>query len=619
MAALPLTVSTVIFCLLLLPSSSSPICAARKQDHVRTAYHFQPAKNWQNGPVYYNGMYHLFYQYNPHGALWDVGNLSWGHSVSGDLVNWAALGNALDPTAPFDANGCASGSVTILPDGQPVILYSGIDADRRQVQNIAFPKNPRDPLLREWTKPSYNPVVPLPADVSADNFRDPTTAWLGRDGLWRFAISAVASGVGTTLVYRSVDFLRWERNTAPLHASRDAVMAECPDLFPVAARSAEGLDTSARGPGVRHVLKVSMPDTLQDYYTVGRYDDEADTFTPDEDDSRGGDDYRSWRRIDHGHLYASKTFFDARRNRRVLWAWVNESDSEADDVARGWSGLQSFPRALWLDPAGRQLVQWPVEEIESLRRRRAALLGAEVESGGLHEIGGIGSSQADVDVVFEIPSLDRAEGLDANRLLDADALCRENGASVQGGVGPFGLLVMASGDGLREHTAVFFRVFRLLHGGYTVLMCTDLTSTCRSSTKAGVYKPTHGGFVNVDIEKDKRISLRTLLTELLRISKVMPCMLGTDDASSRSCYTQIDRSIIESFGGGGLTCMTARVYPEHVAAGSSSHLHVFNNGSDAVKVRKLEAWELATASVNVVAEEEDGLPASGDMCRNAAY
>ncbi|RLM66465.1 hypothetical protein C2845_PM16G23130 [Panicum miliaceum] len=529
MAAFPLVVSaaTVIFCLLLPSSSSSPICAARTQDHVRTAYHFQPAKNWQNG------------------------------------------------------------SVTILPDGQPVILYSGIDADRRQVQNVAFPKNPRDPLLREWTKPGYNPVVPLPADVSADNFRDPTTAWLGRDGLWRFAISAVANGVGTTLVYRSADFLRWERNAAPLHASRDAVMAEFPDLFPVAARGAEGLDTSARGAGVKRVLKVSMPDTLQDYYTVGRYDDEADTFTPDEDARGGDDDYRSWRRMDHGHLYASKTFFDARKNRRVLWAWVNESDSEADDVARGWSGLQSFPRALWLDPAGRQLVQWSVEEIETLRRGRAAMLGAEVESGGLREIGGIASSQADVDVVFEIPSLERAEGLDANRLLYADAVFEEMGASVQGGVGPFGLLVMASGDDLREHTAVFFRVFRLLRGEYTVLMFTDLT---RSSTKTGVYRPTHGGFVDMDIEKDKSISLRTL----------------------------IDHSIIESFGGGGLTCMTARVYPEHVARGSSSHLYAFNSGSDAVKVRKLEAWELATASVNVVVEDH-GLAASGDMCTSSAY
>ncbi|KAL6651859.1 hypothetical protein ACP70R_010784 [Stipagrostis hirtigluma subsp. patula] len=581
--SLALCAITVSACLLSSASSSS-FCTANTQDHVRTAYHFQPAKNWQNGkyvlilmsinlvidfgepsltvtvlerliwmeirghdenlqirmvrPVYYNGMYHFFYQYNPHGALWDVGNLSWGHSVSGDLVNWAALDNALDPTAPFDANGCASGSITILPGGVPVILYSGIDADRRQVQNVAFPKNPGDPLLREWSKPSYNPVVPLPADVSADNFRDPTTAWLGRDGLWRFAISAVADGVGTTLVFRSADFLRWERNAAPLHASRGAAMAECPDLFPVAERGTEGLDMSSAAAsvaGVKHVLKVSMPaDTLEDFYAVGRYDDATDTFTPEE----AAGDYRSWRRIDHGHLYASKTFFDARRNRRVLWAWVNESDSEADDVARGWSGLQSFPRALWLDAGGRQLVQWPVEEIETLRRRRAVLLGAEVESGGLREIGGIVTSQADVDVVFEIA---RAR-----------------------------------------------RVFRLLHE-HVVLMCTDLT---RSSTKAGVYKPTHGGFVNVDIVKDKNISLRTL----------------------------IDHSIVESFGGGGRTCMTARVYPEHVAT-SSTHLYVFNNGSDAVKLPKLVAWELATASVNV-AGRNDGLVAPGMdnmMCQSEAY
>ncbi|XP_052153173.1 beta-fructofuranosidase, insoluble isoenzyme 6 [Oryza glaberrima] len=585
LAGLPLSVFAIAvhFCLVFSSSSSPPVCAANGH-RDRTAYHFQPAKNWQNdpnGPVYYNGMYHLFYQYNPHGALWDVGNLSWGHSVSGDLVNWAALDNALNPTAPFDANGCASGSVTILPDGVPVIMYSGIDARRRQVQNVAFPKNPRDPVLREWTKPGYNPVIPVPADVSPDNFRDPTTAWLGRDGLWRFAISAVADGVGATLVYRSADFLRWERNAAPLHASRDAVMAECPDLFPVAEHGEDGLDLDASasggaGAGVRHVLKVSMPDTLEDYYMVGRYDDADDTFTvPPEDLEAHGDDYRRWRRIDHGHLYASKTFYDAGKKRRVLWAWVNESDSEADDVAKGWSGLQSFPRAVWLDEGGRQLVQWPVEEIETLRRKRGVLLGGnEVEAGGLREIGGIAGSQADVEVAFEIASLAGADRLDPDHLRDPDALCGENGAAVHGGIGPFGLLVMASGD-LRERTAVFFRVFRLSHG-YTVLLCTDLT---RSTSRAGVYKPSHGGFVDIDIEKDRAISLRTL----------------------------IDHSIVESFGGGGRTCMTARVYPEHVATGSS-HLYVFNNASDAVKVSKLEAWELATASVNA---GDDGLISYG--------
>lgn len=82
---------------------------------------------------------------------------------------------------------------------------------------------------------------------------------------------------------------------------------------------------------------------------------------------------------------------------------------------------------------------------------------------------------------------------------------------------------------------------------------------------------------------------------------------------------QIDHSIVESFGGGGRTCMTARVYPEHVAAGSSSHLYVFNNGSAAVKVSKLEAWELASASVNV--DDDGGLMAGSfaNMCRAEEY
>jgi beta-fructofuranosidase len=257
-------------------------------------------------------MYHLFYQYNPHSALWDIGNLSWGHSVSGDLLNWAALDTALDPTSPFDANGCWSGSATILPGALPAILYTGIDASKEQVQNVAFAKNPSDPLLREWEKPAYNPVIALPPDVPGDNFRDPSTAWLGRDGLWRIAVSAEVDGVASTLVYRSEDFVRWERNAAPLHASRAAGMVECPDMFPVAENGEDGLDTSTNGAGgVRHVLKLSVMDTLQDYYMVGTYDDAADAFSPAEPER--GDDCRRWRRLDYGHVYASKSFFDARK------------------------------------------------------------------------------------------------------------------------------------------------------------------------------------------------------------------------------------------------------------------------------------------------------------------
>ena len=55
----------------------------------RPVFHYSPGYNWMsdpNGLVYYNGKYHLFYQYNPIGIL--PANMSWGHAVSTDLINW---------------------------------------------------------------------------------------------------------------------------------------------------------------------------------------------------------------------------------------------------------------------------------------------------------------------------------------------------------------------------------------------------------------------------------------------------------------------------------------------------------------------------------------------------
>jgi sucrose-6-phosphate hydrolase SacC (GH32 family) len=73
--------------------------------------------------MYYKGFYHLFYQYNPWGAVW--GNLTWGHAVSEDLIHWLDIQPALENDHWYDNGGVWSGSVTIRPDGSPIIVYTG--------------------------------------------------------------------------------------------------------------------------------------------------------------------------------------------------------------------------------------------------------------------------------------------------------------------------------------------------------------------------------------------------------------------------------------------------------------------------------------------------------------
>nr|KAJ0214063.1 hypothetical protein LSAT_V11C400170620 [Lactuca sativa] len=76
--------------------------------------------------------------------------------------------------------------------------------------------------------------------------------------------------------------------------------------------------------------------------------------------------------------------------------WVHDTDSEADVIAKGWVGVQSFLRSIWLDKNQKQLLQWPIEEIEMLHENEV------IEGGSLHETQGITASQADVKMVTRL-------------------------------------------------------------------------------------------------------------------------------------------------------------------------------------------------------------------------
>ncbi|KAF7090155.1 hypothetical protein CFC21_092959 [Triticum aestivum] len=520
----------------------------------RTGFHFQPEKNWMNdpnGPVYYKGWYHLFYQYNPDGAIW--GNkIAWGHAASRDLLRWRHLPVAMSPDEWYDINGVWSGSATILPDGRIVMLYTGSTNASVQVQCLAFPTDPSDPLLINWTKYENNPVMYPPPGVGAKDFRDPTTAWFdGSDDTWRLVIGSKDDRhAGMVMTYKTKNFIDYELVPGLLHRVPGTGMWECIDLYPV--EGMRGIDmtdavaaaTTNGGDDVLHVMKESSDDDRHDYYALGRYDAAKNTWTPLDVDA----DLGIGLRYDWGKFYASKTFYDPAKKRRLLWGWVGETDSERADVAKGWASLQSTPRTVVLDiKTGSNLLQWPVEEVETLRTNSTDLGGVTIDHGSVFPLSLHRATQLDIEATFRLDPLD----ITVTNEADVGYNCSTSGgAAGRGMLGPFGLLVLADArrhGGDAERTAVYFYVARGLDGGLNTHFCHDET---RSSRANDIVKRVVGH--TVPVLNGEELSVRVL----------------------------VDHSIVESFAMGGRLTATSRVYPTE-AIYANAGVYLFNNATSA--------------------------------------
>ena len=86
----------------LLTNRTTETFDATNTEKWRPAFHHTPAYGWMNDPngMYYdalNGVWHLYYQFNPYGSRW--GNMHWGHSTSTDLIHWTAQPVAIAPDA----------------------------------------------------------------------------------------------------------------------------------------------------------------------------------------------------------------------------------------------------------------------------------------------------------------------------------------------------------------------------------------------------------------------------------------------------------------------------------------------------------------------------------------
>lgn len=341
---------------LAVPESSRGIA----EDPLRPQYHLLPRANWMNdpnGPVYWNGSYHMFYQYNPDGAYW--GDMHWGHAVSADMVHWRQLPVALSPTPGGpDADGCFTGTA-VVQDGRVMLMYTGVRAASRELATIKDASPPlresqclaiaNDAELTSWTKLSAPVIAAPPSGMQVNGFRDPSP-W--RQGEWWYTVlgSGVANEGGAVLLYRSKDLRVWEY----LHvlASRDRSglaqfgpfdpwdVWECPEFFPL---------------GDRHVLMFSTGG--KSYWQSGRLDVEKMTFEPEQSGI-----------LDYGSYYAPKTQLDKAGN-RILWGWIQETRPVAEYKAAGWAGMMSLPRVLTLGEDGR-LRFGVAPEVQQLRGQR---------------------------------------------------------------------------------------------------------------------------------------------------------------------------------------------------------------------------------------------------------
>ncbi|CAI7650348.1 unnamed protein product [Penicillium viridicatum] len=268
----------------------------------RPQFHFSAEKNWLNDPnglVYDDGVYHLFFQYNPGGDTW--GAMSWGHATSKDLLHWTEQPVALEArgfpnnitemfysgtaivdernTSGFGRQGTAPWvamytsyypTEQTLPSGKHV-------RTNQQAQSIAYSL---DKGMTWTTYDAANPVIldpPAPYQDQFPEFRDPSVFWHEDTERWVAVISLAK--LHKVLIYTSHDLKKWDLASEFGPANAVGGVWECPSIFPL---SLDG------GESQKWILMLGLnpggpPGTVGSgtQYIVGNFN--GTTFTADSD------------------------------------------------------------------------------------------------------------------------------------------------------------------------------------------------------------------------------------------------------------------------------------------------------------------------------------------------
>lgn len=312
------------------------------QEALRPQFHFTAERNWLNDPnglVFFDGEYHLFFQFNPQGNEW--GNMTWGHAVSGDLVHWQQLDGAIRP----DELGTIFSGSCVVDWHNTAGFQTGKEPALVSIYTAAGDKSPESTGAkftqclaysndrgRTWTKFAGNPVL---SHIVAEN-RDPKVVW--HEPTKRWVMALYLDGNEFALLC-SPDLKKWKRtDTFTVPGS-----IECPDLFemPIEGRPGES----------KWIFW-----TANNVYLVGEFDGEE--FSP----------LGEPQLFEFGaNRFAAQTYSDipSKDGRRIQIAWMRGGNYPG----MPFNQQMTFPTSLSLHAtdAGYRMRSRPVEEIATLR------------------------------------------------------------------------------------------------------------------------------------------------------------------------------------------------------------------------------------------------------------
>lgn len=348
-------------------------------DIYKTQYHGGPYQHWMNephAPVYYNGMYHLFYQSNMIGTYWR--NIAWGHMVSEDMVSWKPLKEAITPTEhSVVPDGVWSGGATLDANGVPLLFFTaGNDSFAKdglvsnQNVGVAYPADLSDPYLTEWNICDELAVQQVAGQGRIGEFRD-SHIWKEGD-IWCMLLctGSTKSRGGGAILYETktlelkadgtVD-MDW-KYMGPVYEMENPSMTygtswELPILMPL---------MNEAGTIRKYIFIISpAPASIADnkiYYFLGDFDVETGKFMPDE----GFGDKPAL--LDYGcNVFTGPSVMqDPLTGEVCVFSIMQDQRNGAEQGAAGWAHCVGLTRKLWLNDDGTDVKIAPIDALHNL-------------------------------------------------------------------------------------------------------------------------------------------------------------------------------------------------------------------------------------------------------------